>query len=187
VKVDLFEGKLTSTVSYYDIRVKDVLRPTEQPNVYKQDGTQYSKGVDVEVIASPFRGMSVVAGFAYNDSKYEKATDKNVEGRRPGTAGAPTVANLWLSYRIPGGNLKGLGFGFGGNYASDNKIINDATLGVFTLPSYTVLNASVFYDQPKFRVSAKMDNLTNEKYWIGYTTVNPQKLRSFAASLAFKF
>jgi iron complex outermembrane receptor protein len=187
VKVDLFDGKLTSTVSYYDIRVKDVLRPTDQPNVYKQDGTQYSKGVDVEVVASPFRGMSVVAGFAYNDSKYQKASDKNVEGRRPGTAGAPTVANLWLSYRIPEGSLKGLGFGFGGNYASDNKIIDDATLGVFTLPAYTVLNASVFYDQPKFRVSAKMDNLGNEKYWIGYTTVNPQKLRSFAASLAFKF
>jgi len=187
VKLDLFEGKLTSTISYYDIKVKDILRPSDIPNVSIQDGTQFSKGIDVDVIASPFRGMSVVAGFAYNDSKLEKVADKNVQGRRPGTAGAPYVANLWLSYRIPTGNLKGLGFGFGGNYAADNKIINDAAIGVFTLPSYTVLNASVFYDQPKFRVSAKMDNLTNEKYWIGYTTVNPQKLRSFAASLAFKF
>ncbi|WP_298738342.1 TonB-dependent receptor [uncultured Chitinophaga sp.] len=187
VKLDLFEGKLTSTISYYDIKVKDILRPSDRPNVSVQDGTQYSKGIDVDLIANPFRGMSVVAGFAYNDSKLEKVADKNVEGRRPGTAGAPYVANLWLSYRIPAGNLSGLGFGFGGNYAADNKIINDAALGVFTLPSYTVLNASVFYDQPKFRVSAKMDNLTNERYWIGYTTVNPQKLRSFAASLAFKF
>lgn len=187
VKLDLFEGKLTSTFSYYDIRVKDILRPSSIPNVSVQDGTQYSKGIDAEVIASPFPGMNVVAGFAYNDSKYEKAADKNVEGRRPGTAGAPYVANLWLSYRIPTGKLQGLGAGFGGNYAGDNKVINDATIGVFTLPSYTVLNASIFYDHPKFRVSAKMDNLTNEKYWIGYTTVNPQKLRSFAASLAFKF
>jgi iron complex outermembrane receptor protein len=187
VKLDLFEGKLTSTISYYDIRVKDILRPTSTPNLFVQDGTQYSKGIDVDVIANPFRGMSIVAGFAYNESQYVRVADKNVQGRRPGTAGSPAVANLWLSYRIPTGNLKGLGFGFGGNYASDNKIINDATIGVFTLPSYTVLNASVFYDQPKFRVSAKMDNLTNEKYWIGYTTVNPQKLRSFAASLAFKF
>lgn len=188
VKLDLFEGKVTSTISYYDIRVKDILRPSDVlPNTFKQDGTQYSKGIDAEVVASPFRGMNVVAGFAYNDSKYVRVADKNVEGRRPGTAGAPYVANLWLSYRIPTGNLKGLGAGFGGNYAADNKVINDATIGVFTLPSYTVLNASVFYDHPKFRVSAKMDNLTNEKYWIGYTTVNPQKLRSFAASLAFKF
>ena len=39
----------------------------------------------------------------------------------------------------------------------------------------------------KFRLSVKMDNLTNKKYWVGYTTVNPQKLRNFAASVAFKF
>jgi hypothetical protein len=30
-------------------------------------------------------------------------------------------------------------------------------------------------------------NLANQKYWIGYSTVNPQKLRNFGASLAFKF
>jgi iron complex outermembrane recepter protein len=83
--------------------------------------------------------------------------------------------------------LKGWGAGFGGNYASDNKIINAKDLGTFTLPEYTVLNASVFYDHTKFRVSVKMDNLTNKKYWVGYTTVNPQKLRNFAASIAFKF
>jgi len=187
IKLDLFDGKLSSTISYYDIRVKDVVRPTDVPNVYVQDGTQYSKGIEAEIIAMPFRGMHVVAGFSYNDSRYEKAADKNVEGRRPGTAGAPYSANLWLSYRLPQGRLKGLGFGFGGNYASDNKIINDATIGVFTLPAYTVLNASVFYDHPRFRVSAKMDNLANKRYWIGYTTVNPQKLRSFAGSIAFKF
>jgi iron complex outermembrane receptor protein len=187
VKLDLFNGKLSSTFSYYNIQVKDVVRPTDVPNVYVQDGTQFSKGFEAEVIASPLQGMSVVAGFSYNDSKYEKATDKNVEGRRPGTASSPVAANLWISYRIPYGNVKGLGFGFGGNYASDNKIINDATIGVFTLPAYTVLNASAFYDHPKFRVSVKMDNIGNQKYWVGYTTVNPQKLRSFAGSIAFKF
>src|SRR5690606_17934464 len=108
IKLDLFGGKLSSTISYYDIRVKDVVRPTDEPNVYVQDGTQYSKGIEAEIIAMPFRGMHVVAGFSYNDSRYEKAADKNVEGRRPGTAGAPYSANLWLSYRLPQGRLKGL-------------------------------------------------------------------------------
>ncbi|KAA2241755.1 TonB-dependent receptor [Chitinophaga agrisoli] len=187
VKLDLFDGKLSSTLSYYDIKVKDIVRPGGAPNSYIQDGTQFSRGIEAEVIASPIRGMNIVAGFSYNDSKLEKVADKNVEGRRPNTANSPYVANLWISYRIPTGAVKGLGFGFGGNYASDNKIINDAALGVFTLPAYTLVNASLFYDQPKFRISAKVDNIGNEKYWIGYTTVNPQKLRSFAASVALKF
>jgi len=83
--------------------------------------------------------------------------------------------------------VKGLGLGVGGNYASDNKVINSSTLGVFTLPSYTILNASAFYDTNRYRFGAKLDNFTNQKYWVGYGTMNPQKLRSFALSATYKF
>lgn len=187
VKTDLFGGKLTGTLSYYYIKVKDVVRTYAANPLYNiQDGTQESKGVEAEIIASPFAGMNIVAGYAYNDSKYTRA-DADVQGRRPGTAMSPTTVNLWLSYKLPQGSLKGLGFGFGGNYASSNKVINSASMGVFTLPSYTVLNATIFYDQPKFRIGLKADNLTNKEYWIGYSTMNPQKLRSVAGSIAFKF
>jgi iron complex outermembrane receptor protein len=189
VKIDLFDGKLSSTLSYYDIKVKDKARPYggPNPNTYIQDGTQYSRGFEAEVIANPVRGLNIVAGFSYNNSKLEKTADVTVEGLRPTTAGSPYQANFWASYRISKGLVKGLGFGFGGNYASDNKIINSKTLGVFSLPAYTVLNSSVFYDVSQYRVGFKMDNLTNEKYWIGYTTVNPQKLRSYALTFAYKF
>jgi iron complex outermembrane receptor protein len=159
---------------------------TPDPLYSIQDGTQVSKGIEAELIANPVRGLNIVAGFAYNDSKLTKA-DKDVQGRRPATAMSPYAANLWLSYRLPQGNLKGLGFGFGGNYASDNKILNSESYGEFILPAYTVLNASVFYDQPRFRIGLKVDNLTNKEYWIGYTTMNPQKLRSVAGNIAFKF
>lgn len=188
VKLDVLEGKFSASVSVYSIKVTDVIRPNPANSLYSiQDGTQISKGVDVEFVANPIAGLSLIAGVAYNDSKLEKASDLNVEGMRPGTAGSPWVANWWISYRLQSPKLKGLGAGFGGNYASDNKIINSKDIGVFILPEYTVLNASVFYDQPKFRLSVKMDNLTNQKYWVGYTTVNPQKLRNFGASIAFRF
>ncbi|MDN3550368.1 TonB-dependent receptor [Mucilaginibacter aquaedulcis] len=187
VKVDLFEGKLSSTLSYYDIKVKDIVRPSDVPNLSVQDGTQFSRGIEAEVIANPIVGLNIVAGFSYNNSKLEKTADASVEGLRPSTAGSPYQANFWASYRISKGAVKGLGFGFGGNYASDNKVVNSKTIGVFTLPSYTVLNSSVFYDVSRYRVGFKLDNLTNEKYWIGYTTVNPQRLRSYALSFTYKF
>lgn len=187
VKFDVFNGRLSSTISYYNIKVDNVLRPDAgHPTFSVQDGTQVSRGIEAEVIASPVRGMNVIAGFGYNDSKLEKSTE-DLEGRRPNTASSPYTANLWLSYRIPQGLVQGLGFGLGGNYASDNKIVNSSTLGVFTLPAYTIVNASVFYDRPRYRISAKVDNIGNQKYWIGYTTMNPQKLRSFVGSIAFKF
>jgi iron complex outermembrane recepter protein len=188
VKLDAANGRLSATVSYYDIRVENRLRSvptTDQPSAQVQDATQRSKGVEVSVIANPLRGFNVVGGFSYNDSKFENTAD-DVNGRRPNTASSPIVANAWLSYRQPKGVLRGLGVGFGGNYANENRIQNTAT-NVFTLPSYTVLNASIFYDQPKYRLSAKVDNLTDKQYWTGYTTMNPQKLRSIVGSVAYKF
>jgi iron complex outermembrane recepter protein len=187
IKIDAFNGKLNSTISYYSIKVKDVVRPYSADPLYSiQDGTQISKGIEAEVIANPVRGMNLVAGFSYNDSKMEKA-DADVEGRRPETAMSPYTANFWISYRLQDGALKGVGVGFGGNYASDNKIMNSVSYGEFILPEYTVLNASAFYEHPKFRLGLKVDNMTNKQYWIGYTTMNPQKLRSVNASISFKF
>lgn len=187
VKLDAMDGKLSATVSYYDITVKDLVRPyPTNPNFSVQDGTQISRGVEAEIIASPIRGFNVVAGFTYNNSEMNKA-DEDVQGRRPATAMSPYTANLWMSYQLYQGKLQGLGFGFGGNYASDNLILNSVYYGEFTLPAYTVLNATVFYDHEKFRIGVKSDNLTNEHYWIGYTTMTPQKLRSITASLSIKF
>ncbi|MCB2409527.1 TonB-dependent receptor [Hymenobacter lucidus] len=186
VKLDAADGKVSATLSYYAIQVKDLLRPAGLiPNAQIQDGTQRSKGYELSLIANPFAGFNAVAGFSYNDSKLVRTADE-VNGRRPNTASSPYVANLWLSYRLPVGPLQGLGFGFGGNYASENRVQNTNT-NVFTLPEYTILNASAFYDKSRFRISAKVDNLTDKKYWVGYTTVNPQKLRSVVGSVAYKF
>ena len=191
VKLNAYSGRLTTTISYYDIQVKNLLRTDPNPPAaarfaQTQDGTQASRGIEVDVVANPIAGFNVVAGFSYNDSKLIDA-DADVVGRRPTTASSPVLANLWLSYRLPDYVAKGLGFGFGGNYASDNKIQNSISMGELILPAYTVLNASAFYDQRKFRISAKVDNLTNQYYWIGYTTMNPQRLRSFVGSVSYKF
>ncbi|WP_245327707.1 TonB-dependent receptor [Hymenobacter fodinae] len=194
VKLDAAQGRVSATVSYYDIRVQNVLRTLytltdpdgSTRTISAQDGTQWSRGTELSLTANPVPGLNLVGGFAYNFSKFVN-TNEDVNGRRPNTASSPYLANLWASYRQPEGLLKGLGLGFGGNYASDNKILNSKSQGVFILPSYTVLNASAFYDQPKYRLAVKVDNLTNEHYWIGYTTINAQKLRSIVGSVAYKF
>ncbi|OZI09077.1 TonB-dependent siderophore receptor [Siphonobacter sp. BAB-5385] len=187
IKLDAFGGRLNGTLSYYYITVENLVRPNPTtPNFSIQDGTQRSQGLEAELIANPFQGLNVVAGFAYNDSKYTKSAS-DVEGRRPATAMSPYSANLWLSYKISKGAAQGLGFGFGGNYASDNKIVNSVAMGEFILPAYTVLNATAFYEYSKFRLGFKVDNLTNQQYWTGYTTMNPQRPRSVTGSISFKF
>ncbi|PIF43939.1 iron complex outermembrane receptor protein [Chryseobacterium sp. 52] len=196
IKTSLLNGKISSTFSYYHIKVKDVLRSLpDVPNASIQDGTIVSKGVDLEVNAYLVKGFTAIAGFSYNDSKYTKA-DESVANRRPNTSGSPYLVNLYASYQFLDGRLKGLGFGIGGNYASENKVVNmldinpDTKIGtnnVLSLPSYIVLNASAYYDAKKFRIGVKVDNFTNQHYWIGYTTANPQKLINAVGTLTYKF
>jgi iron complex outermembrane recepter protein len=193
VKVDLFNGRLNLTASYYDIEVDKLVRDDQVTlngttyNIKVQDGTQYSKGFEVELIANPFSGLNLVAGYAHNDSKLVKVQDKNVLGRRPASAGPADLANLWISYGIPTGKLRGLGAGFGGNYIGDFKTSNSAVTGVFTLPSYTLLNATVFYETNAFRLGVKLDNITDELYFAGQGVLAPQMPRAVIANLTVKF
>ena len=185
VKLDLFDGKLNSTLSYYHIKVSDVIHNDFTPgrSAYRvQDGGQLSKGFEAELIANPFRGFNLIAGYAYNDI-YTINTDPDADGLHQWTGPAQT-ANLWLSYHFLNTDLKGLGLGIGGNYNGKAYIQQSRSQGEFYMPSYTVLNAVLSYDKPVYRVSLKMDNLTNKVYWGSY--VSQMMPRRFSATVAFK-
>lgn len=193
VKLDLFSGRLNLTASYYEIEVSNIIRDeqlatdTANYNIKVQDGTQFSKGFELELIANPFSGLNLVAGYSHNNSKLTKSTLAATQGRRPPSAGPADLANLWISYGIPSGRLKGLGAGFGGNYIGDFETANSAVTGVFTIPSYTLLNATVFYETKSFRLGLKLDNLTDELYFAGQGVLAPQMPRSAMASITLKF
>jgi iron complex outermembrane receptor protein len=184
IKGDVFDHKLVGTVSYYDIKVKDVIRTDPNDANYSiQDGTQQSKGVEIELTAAPVTGLNIVAGYAYNDSKFLKA-DPSVQGLRPAQSGPDKMLNFWISYHLSKGNLKGLGLGFGGNSGSASYQMNTQTAKVI-IPAYTMLDASIFYEHNKVRIGFKVDNLTSEKAWsIRLTPQNPAR---FIGSMSLKF
>lgn len=184
IKADAFQHRLSGTVSYYNIEVKDVLRTDpDDANYSVQDGTQVSKGVEVDITANPFTGFNFVAGYAYNDSKYTRA-DASVDGLRPALSGPDKMFNFWLSYRVAKGKWQGLGAGFGGNIGSASFQTNTQTAKVI-VPAYQLYDATVFYDQPKFRIGFKVDNLTSEKAWS--VRLTPQAPARFTGSVALKF
>ncbi|MGN8070439.1 TonB-dependent receptor domain-containing protein [Mucilaginibacter sp. 22184] len=185
VKVDVWDHKISSTVSYYDISVTNTtMDDPAHPGFSTQAGTQLSKGIEAELIANPFAGFNIVAGFAYNNSKITNAAaGTGIQGLRPAASGPARLANLWASYRITNGKMEGLGFGVGGNYGSSSYQTNTATFK-FTIPSYTTVDATAFYDQPKYRIGVKLDNLTNEKYWS--FRLAPQNPTRFTLNLTLK-
>ncbi|MGO4770640.1 TonB-dependent siderophore receptor [Flavobacterium sp. W22_SRS_FK3] len=192
IKANLLDDKLNATISYYDISVANLL--TVDPadvNKSLQGGKSKSKGLELDLNSKPLKGLTIIAGYSYNDSKVTKGDVQNVfleEGKRPMWSGPSNLVNLWTTYKFDSGILKDFGLGFGGNYASENAVVNSEILGKFVLPSYTVINASVFYGTSKFRVALKINNLANKEYFNGsWGTVNPQKPRNIVASFSYKF
>ncbi|SDF43325.1 iron complex outermembrane recepter protein [Dyadobacter soli] len=191
IKTNLFSDKLAATLSVYDIKVSDRVMPNPA-NIrdYTQGGKVGSKGFELDLVANPVTGLNLIAGFSHNKTKVISGDAEDFysePGRAIGGQGPQNLANFWATYRINSGTLKNAGFGIGGNYAGEYKVIDNSKTGVFTLPSYTLLNASVFYNANHFRISLNVNNLTSKEYYIGYWSVNPQKPRNSTLSVAYKF
>lgn len=173
VKVEAFNKKLSTTLSYYNIKIDNAVQYDNNGFAY-QNGEQVSKGFDFELIANPINGFNIIAGYAFNDNTIPATGKKAV--------GAPeNVANFWTTYTLQN-TVKGLGAGFGINYVGKSYMFDD---NVFYIPSYTTANATVFYDQPTWRVGLKFNNLSNEKYWDFYG--NSQAPTNFLVNLTLKF
>lgn len=188
VKFAFMNNRISGSASYYDIKETNSTRtesiaPTgggANQVITVQDGTQNSKGYEFDLTANPFEGFNVIAGYAYNENKYSKAspalTGKNL------TSSPRNVANMWLSYSILRGKLSGIGLGAGGNYVSDSWF---DSANLFTNPSYTLINATVFYNYGKYRLGLKANNIGDAQYW--NSTGMPQKSRYFLAELRYRF
>lgn len=188
IKTNLFNNKLNATISYYDIKVKDRVI-TDPSSVFNkiQGGEVESKGFEIEITANPIKGLNLRAGFSNNNSKTTKTDNTEILNRRPLEAGPETLYNFWANYEFQKGNLQGFGLGFGFNGSSERFAINYESTGEFILPSYTIANASVFYQANKYRIGLKLNNAFNKEYYKGWTTITPQTPRALLANFAYKF
>lgn len=189
LKTNLYKDIISASVSYYNIDVKNRLM-TDPDNINNsiQGGEVNSKGIEVSFTVNPIKGFNIIGGYGFNDSKVTKDNPGDgYVGLRPEEAGPKNLVNLWASYTFMAGGLKGFGFGVGGNYASEYKTLNRSNIGTFELPDYTILNSSLSYNNDRFNITLKVNNVFNEKFYSGWSTVTPQKLRSLTAGLAFKF
>lgn len=186
-KLEFLESKLSGTISAYHIKVEDRIRSVAAPtgstvtSYNVQDGTQVSKGVEVDFIANPIPGMHIIMGYGYNHNEFTKSSD--VEGKRD--YGTPKhLANFWISHKLQTGSLKGFGLGLGGNFASGHYLDNKNTINI---AGYGKLDGSVFYEQSKFRIGVKLNNLTNKKYWLSDYYAEPQSSRQLIANITYRF
>ena len=184
IKFDLFQNRLTGTLSVYDIKVKNIARQVTNEDYYVQDNTQKSRGVDIDILATPVTGLNIAMGYGYNDIRYTEDRG-NVGFLNNRVECSPyNTGNIWASYQFTAGSLKGLGFGAGGNGQSSTYINN---LNTITLDGFAVAGASVFYNALKFRITAKLDNIANKKYYTYNSWMLPGQPRMLSFNVTYRF
>ena len=206
VKKDFWKGILSTNVTLYQIVNSNLAQTAElkadgstntDTNVKTLSGETTSKGIEIDINAKPIEGLSIMAGYSYNDMRYTKTSGKTgsfIEGDRLVRTPANT-ANLSFFYTVPSGILKGIALGSMANYVGErlagwnNTVAQTIPDRTIPLKAYTTIDVSAGYTWNKFSVLCKLSNVANI---LNYTihenySVNPIAPRQIMTSLKYKF
>ncbi len=185
VKQEFLEGRLGATVAAFWITKQNVSTPDPVTPMFRiQTGEQKSQGLELDLTGALLPGWNVIASGAYLDATVSRDNTFAVGSLLPGT---PRLSgSVWSKYTFLSGPAKGFGFGAGVYSASKRKAgLPNPT---WWLPSYTRLDAALYYARERWSLQLNAKNLTDERiYNLTGTTIMPQAPRSFLLSASFRF
>jgi iron complex outermembrane receptor protein len=220
---ELFEygvkGSFLENTLYFALSVYEQERSDFSAQAIVTNSTTENKGVEFELRWVVTDQLVVSAGYT-NLKVYNLTALEN--GTQFGFFGAEDLVNLTDPSLVYGGSVIGLSFvddkedarkagipeniysltatyDFQNGFAVNGSLVNaDETYSSFsqavTLPSYTLVNAGVFYDAEEWTASVSVKNLTDEQYFrsnfpdlFGAQIVLPELPRHVQAKFTYKF
>lgn len=176
----------TATFSAYYMLKNNIVEKTSVDN-YQQIGSADSKGIELDIESKPIEGFYIKAGYAFVDAKirnYSKMLQTIPAGNRLQYAPRNSI-NFWSNYEFQKVHLKGLGAGLGLNYVGENYTNSSNT---YSLPSYTTVDAALYYQAKKVRIGLNINNIANTLYFTDAIYSNqffPGQRRNYKLSLAY--
>ncbi|TEW66986.1 TonB-dependent receptor [Mucilaginibacter phyllosphaerae] len=168
LKRDWFDGKWSTSLSAYQIlKNNQLVADPDRPNTnfVVQLGQTKTRGIEFDARGEIIPGLSLMANYAYTDSRISKDTDPaNIGNPVPGFA--KHVTNTWLTYRLQRGTLKGLGLSTGYQWQL-NRIPWSLGTGTSDLPNYFRLDAGASYQLKKVSVAVNVNNVLNTYLYSG--------------------
>lgn len=173
VKADLFGGRLSGTVTCFDIRNENIVNDLSVTNnvgivtIYSiQSGEQRSTGVELDATVSVTDNWQLYLSYSYMDALITQfsGTDEAILAQDPNpldVAGqtnyknvkrfynaplqmsAPHLANLWTRYNFTQKGFQGLYVAGGANFVYDQTLLPDGPAS--THQTYWLVNATVGY------------------------------------------
>lgn len=194
-KLSLLDGKLDLTTALFQTRREGyyVTLPGSG-GVSTPDGNDKTHGLEIDLSAQPMAGLTTTANLILQDAtttsnnvvtNSQLGISSSVNGKRP-TGVANTAARLWSAYRLQSSSLKGWGFGGGITYKGNSYADG---INLYEVPSYTVVDAQVFYETKSWDVALNLRNLTDRRYFTNATFSGalPGEGRSAFLTARFRF
>ena len=151
-------GRTQATIAYFDTQRDDVLERIGVDSAASIGGRD-SSGVEFSAAFRPTSQWHVGANAAYTDAEFRRSTNfVTFAGNTPPNV-AEVTGNLWASFS----SIAGLPLEVGGSVQYVDDRFGDNANQV-ALSSYTLLNLFATWSAPRFNVTARVNNVTDEIY-----------------------
>jgi iron complex outermembrane receptor protein len=202
IKRDWFDGSWSTTLSAYRILKNNTL--TADPDNKGSEGfvidvgQTKTQGIEFDTRGQIFSGLSLVANYAYTDSKISKTGGAaNLPATAVVGAKVPGYAkhniNASLTYTIQSGSLKNSGIYAGATYQGDRTTWTwNASSNQLQLPDYYKFDGGVFWGKDHIKISANVYNLLDKYLYSGaaYATYyywQAEAGRNYRLGISYRF
>ncbi|WP_276131844.1 TonB-dependent siderophore receptor [Polluticoccus soli] len=203
IKKEWFGGKWSTNASVYRIiKNNELTSDPTQPvgsGLSIELGQKVSEGIEFDLRGTIAPGLNLVANYAYTDSRLLKVAqsleDSSIMKVRDIVPGfAKHTANVWLTYQVQEGILRGAGISAGGTFLGDRNTYWDPSPDGKKIDDYLKLDGGLFWQNDKLKITANVFNILNEYLYSGsyYAWLNAynwqtEAPRNYRVSIAYKF
>ncbi|WP_317132540.1 TonB-dependent receptor [Taibaiella lutea] len=157
-----FERKFCINLTVYrTVRNNALAIDPDYPDFQKATGQSVTKGIELDIIGQISKSISILANYAYTDSRVTKSNNLAEIGLYTFNSPVHNIANLFIKYKFTDKALKGLSFSAGLQYK--DKFSSSYSENSY-LPGYTLLEAGLSYAYRQWYLNFNVYNLTNRKY-----------------------
>lgn len=199
IKNKFFDERLFANLTVYQITNSNLAQISLEngntnANIKELAGETRSQGVEIDLVANPLKGLSIMAGYSFNETKYTKSNTYIVGSELK--YNPKNTANFNVNYKVESGKLKGLNLGlintyFGQRYAgrSTRITVPNDVYKLVPLEDYIQVDATLSYSYKKWSVHTKLSNIFNELNYNIHddNSLNPITPRNYSVSLNYKF
>lgn len=197
VKSELLKGLVSFNVGVYKIINSNFPQPlipanSKFPNAQELAGEVTSQGIEVDVMSKPIRGLSFIAGYSYNETRYTKSKQYEVNSLL--RYNPQHTANASVYYTFQRGALNGFNIGLISFYTG-NRVAGRSTTAanpeykLMPIPDFVQVDAMMGYSIKSLSLRLKVSNLFDElSYYVhDDNSVNPIAPRMYSITLSHRF